>query len=127
MQEWTVERTDDVKFDVGGIFGHKLDDDALWYFVGHYLPFVNHAQTMSGMVDDGAFPHAIDTAEDVDVGLQLPDDVLSSLPQGFDFDALNVVSSFFHAMFGLYGCAVAVVRHPLSYLYVAKIAKSWES
>ena len=58
------------------------------------------------MVDDGAFPHAVDAAEDVYVGLQLPNDVLAPLPQGFDFDALNVVSSFLHVPFAVFGICV---------------------
>ena len=96
VEQRAVERTYDVKLDVGGVFGHELYLHALGGTLWDYLSSVDGTEHHGRMVDDGALAHPVDAAEDVDIGLKRPDDVLAPFPQSLYLYALYVISSFFH-------------------------------
>jgi hypothetical protein len=51
------------------------------------LTRVEAVEAADGVIDDRALAHAVDAAEDVDIGTQLPQDVTSAAPKLLDFNA----------------------------------------
>ena len=82
-----VERADDVVADVGGIgrlYGQvdTLDEVVQQVAIG--------VDTAEHLVEDGRLPHPIDAAEDVDMGVELPQDMLLAAPEGVNLYLLDV-------------------------------------
>jgi len=53
-------------------------------------------ETLDHLVEDGRLAHAVDAAEDVDLPVEVPDDMLAPAPEGVDLYLLDIVCVFLH-------------------------------
>ena len=77
IQHGAVQRTDEVETDVRGVLGFYRDVHALQQMVNHVAIRID---TLHHPIQDGRLAHTIDTAEHVDMRIQLPHDVFLTAP-----------------------------------------------
>ena len=93
--ERAVVAADNVVGDIGGIGMVEGDADsfafAALYLAGKFF------EVMDGAVEDGTLADAVDAGEDVDVGAEIPGDVVA-VPEAVYLDSLDVVGLLFHGL-----------------------------
>lgn len=93
--ERAVITTDDIVRDEGG--SRVVEGDtyaftlAILYLTGELFKIVNRT------VEDSALPNAVDAGEDVDVGTEIPSDVIT-VPQSANLDLLDIIGLLFHSL-----------------------------
>ena len=70
----------DIIAEVGGIFGHKCE--------------VYSFGLLEGLLEDGTLSDAVDTTEDIDVSVKMPQDMLSLSPKGINLNCFDVFCVF---------------------------------
>ncbi len=80
MQERTVERTYHVEPYARCIGWIQFNSNALRHLARTEFSLVNHIKHRSRVVNNGTLPYSVNAAQDVHIGLQLPCNMLASLP-----------------------------------------------